>query len=240
MLRRSIIILLSSTILYCIWIKYGIEYTVKLLGAYSMILLAIVTGFISILWTEFIYFLYDKYVNKRNMKKLKTNNNNFKSIYLYEWLSNLSFDERYFYGIINGNSQDDFLKNLQTVRNKMVNKIGGRIEDYYLMRNALEHLKNEMNSFAKKVENFIFPIFISFITFYIIKRPEVTDKIVGVPELDFNVNIISVLCIVIAIFIIATRGAKSFFRLSTIKERNIDALLIVINSIISEKEFKNR
>lgn len=234
---KNFIVMLVSTILFITWYKYGIGFTTYIFRSYSVIVVAIVIGTFFILWSFFIYQLYDEFVEWKSALGLKkSTNTNTKPINLYLWLGNLEFKEKYFYDMLDEDSQEDFFENLKIAKKKLSKRIGKKIGDYYLLRNSLENIKSERDKFSSVVKSFVIPIIISCLTGLTVKLFDIKGKFDGVPQLEFTSETFAILCFAIALFIIIIRMSSTIFKITTMKERRIDGLLLVINAIISEKE----
>ncbi|WP_313893840.1 hypothetical protein [Psychrobacillus sp.] len=224
-----------------VWFKN--EWIKDILGAYSFIVFAYTLFLFLLVLVDILYNFYDWYVQWISIKKLKqTNNKPKKSKHFYVWLINSSFDEKYFYDILSGFSVDNLLMNLKVVKEKLKEGIGEDIGDYYLLRNFLENVKSEINSFSTIVKSFIIPIIATGITFILaqsIAKNEMTDMLVYFLTFPNSLSfpfIISYTLIAVALIMVITRGVKSIFKLTTLKERRINSILFVLNSIISEME----
>lgn len=240
---KNILYLIVTLIIIPIFFKYQTDWIIEIFGIYSVVIIAFgVFTFVLTLF-DFFYYLYDILIEWISVRKLKKESNRpKKSKKYYVWLSSISFDEKYFYDILNGFSVDDFLVNLKAVKDKFRVYIGDELGNYYLLRNSLEHIKEDINNFSSIVKTFVIPMIAAGIT-YVISQSIIDTEVANLFILFFTFQNTISFPLVIAYTLIGTgillgviRGLKSLFRFTTLKERKINAILFIINAIISEME----
>lgn len=178
--------------------------------------------------------------DKKEEKKLSKGRKRNTSVTLYTWSSDSSIDDFYLFKLLRYPGNNDALKNMNKIREKIIDECGTELNNYHLLKSYLEiHEKNNLlDKISVHMVSFIITI-ITAVSISILNSKKISaaimNYIVGESEqtilqsLELLLSIGNVVMLVASIVVFILQESSK-------EKRRIELIRSIVDTIIEEKK----